>query len=132
LAAQLAAANRGAEDDAVLQTRLSDLEAAAGGGDMGLCTRCDMALHQAIWHQADNPHLLRVLDSVLGAIFVLCDRLKVHASYNAENVVREHRRLVTLIGKGAGAGAGQAMEVHLRNALDVSLRILADLAQADD
>ena len=88
-----------------------------------------MALHQAIWRQAGNPHLLRVLDSVLGAIFVLCDRARVHGPYNADSMLAEHRQLVKLIGEGDGEGAGQAMEAHLRNALDASLRILANSAR---
>ena len=62
LAARLAAAHGSTERQVVLQARLEELEAAALGGDPGTCTRCDMALHQAIWRQADNPHLLRVLD----------------------------------------------------------------------
>jgi DNA-binding GntR family transcriptional regulator len=132
LAAQLAAANRSAGNDAALQARMDDLKAAAEDGDTGLCTRCDMALHQTIWRQAGNPHLLRVLDSVLGAIFVLCDRIKVYGPRNAEGMLREHRQLVNLIGQGDKEGARQAMEAHLRNALKVSLRIYADRARADE
>jgi DNA-binding GntR family transcriptional regulator len=125
LAARLAAENPSAESHAELQARLDDLEAVAGSGDLGVCTRCDMALHKAIWHQAQNPHLLRVLDSVLGAIFVLCDRVKVSSTYNAEITVGQHRRIVERIVEGDGEGAAQAMEAYLRSALAASLKMMS-------
>jgi DNA-binding GntR family transcriptional regulator len=115
----------------VLQARLDDLEAAAQSGDPGSCTRCDMALHRAIWRQAENPHLLRVLDSVLGAVFVLCDRARARGPYNADRSIAEHRQLIELIGRGDGEGAEQAMEAHLRNGLDASLRTLSARAGPD-
>lgn len=132
LAARLAAANCNAENNAALLARLDELVAVADGGDRGACTRCDMALHQAIWRQAQNPHLLRVLDSVLGAIFVLCDRVKVQSSYSAETTVFQHRQIVNRIMQGDGEGAAQAMEAHLRSALKASLSILAEPSQTDD
>jgi DNA-binding GntR family transcriptional regulator len=132
LASELAAANSNAENRAILQARLADLEAAAESGDPGLCTRCDMALHQAIWRQADNPHLLRVLDSVLGAIFVLCDRVKVSVPHDWGRMLRDHRQLVGLIAGGESQAAGEAMEAHLRNALDASLRVYARAAGSGD
>jgi DNA-binding GntR family transcriptional regulator len=125
LAARLAAENGSAESHTALQARLDDLAAVADGGDLAECTRCDMALHETIWRQAQNPHLLRVLDSVLGAIFVLCDRVKVSSTYDAETTVGQHRRIVDRIVAGDGEGAAQAMEAHLRSALDASLRIIS-------
>jgi DNA-binding GntR family transcriptional regulator len=126
LAARLAAENSSAEDHAALQSRLDDLEAVAEGGDLSACTHCDMALHETIWRQSQNPHLLRVLDSVLGAIFVLCDRVKVSSTYDAGTTVGQHRRIVERIVEGDGEGAAQAMEAHLRSALAASLRIMSE------
>ena len=132
LAARLAAANGSAASRAALLARLDELETAAQGGDPGVCTRCDMALHQAIWRQADNPHLLRVLDSVLGAIFVLCDRARIYGPYNVDTMLAEHRELVSLIGAGEAERAKQAMEAHLRNALHASLRMISDRGSSDE
>jgi DNA-binding GntR family transcriptional regulator len=128
-AANCSAGNGSAGD--VLLARLDDLEAAAQDGDPSVVTRRDMALHRAIWNLAENPHLLRVLDSVLGAIFVLCDRARVHGPYDVENMLVEHRKLVDLIVEGEGEGAAQAIESHLRNALQASLRALSDRARSD-
>jgi DNA-binding GntR family transcriptional regulator len=131
LAVARAAANASEEGQAILEARLGDLEDAAAGGDRGLSTRCDMALHRAIWRQADNPHLLRVLDAVLGAIFVLCDRVKVYGELDFAGMVDEHRQLVALIAAGEEAAAALAMEQHLRNALAASLQTfhLSDRAE---
>lgn len=129
LAARLAAARDDPEGHALLRARLDELVAAAEAGNRGACTRCDMALHQAIWRQADNPHLLRVLDSVLGAIFVLCDRVRVRGPFDPRVTIRQHSQIVEQIIQGDGAGAAQVMEAHLRNALDASLRIFGGPAQ---
>ena len=122
------AANGNSESHAILGARLGELEAAAESGDLGTCTRCDMALHEAIWHQADNSHLLRVLDSVLGAIFVLCDRVRVRGPFDPNFTIDQHRQIVDRIVQGDGEGAAQAMEAHLRGALDASLRMFSEKA----
>jgi DNA-binding GntR family transcriptional regulator len=134
LAVALAAANANEESQGVLRARLCDLVDAASSGDPGASTRCDMALHRAIWRQADNPHLLRVLDAVLGAIFVLCDRVKVYGKRDSASMIDEHRQLVALIAAGDESAAAQMMEQHLRNALAASLQTfhLSDPASAGD
>jgi DNA-binding GntR family transcriptional regulator len=133
LAVELAAANTNDETRAILDARLRELEAAIASGDPNACTRCDMAIHRAIWQQADNPHLLHLLDSVLGAIFVLCDRAKVRGRLNAQQILEEHRELVTLIIAGDATGAGRTIEAHLRKTLGASLRTfhLADSEAAE-
>ena len=122
LAAEQAAANTSEENQAVLRARLLDLEEATASQDPLACTRCDMALHRAIWHQADNPHLLRLLDSVLGAIFVLCQRGKLRGQLDFDRVLEQHRDLVELIAAGDSIGAGQLIESRLRGTLETSLR----------
>ena len=122
LAVELAAARTDPANRTALRERLRDLEDAVATRDPVICTKTDMALHQAIWRQSDNPHLLRMLDSVLGAIFVLIDRVRVYGGAVSGKMLAEHRELVELIAAGEGARAAQAMEAHLRNALRESLR----------
>jgi DNA-binding GntR family transcriptional regulator len=122
LAVARAAAHVNEQNRLILRARLRDLEDAAASGEPGASTRCDMALHRAIWRQADNPHLLRVLDAVLGAIFVLCDRVKVHGEQNSASMINEHHQLVALVAAGDEVAAAQMMEQHLRNALAASLQ----------
>jgi DNA-binding GntR family transcriptional regulator len=122
LAVELAAANASPRNRAALQTRLQALEEAVSSGNPKACTKCDMALHRAIWQQAENPHLLRVLDSVLGAIFVLADRVKLYGSEDFERMLIGHRKLVELVSAGEGKGARQMLKAHLESSLRESLR----------
>jgi DNA-binding GntR family transcriptional regulator len=122
LAVELAAANASPGNRAALQTSLQALEEAVASGNPEACTKCDMALHRAIWQQAGNPHLLRVLDSVLGAIFVLADRVKLYGSEDFERMLGGHRELVELVAAGDGKGAGQRLKAHLESSLRESLR----------
>lgn len=122
LAVELAAANANPKNRATLQTRLQALEEAVGSGNPEACTKCDMALHRAIWQQAENPHLLRVLDSVLGAIFVLADRVKLYGSEDFERMLSGHRKLVEHVVAGDGHGAARVLETHLKSSLAESLR----------
>ena len=122
LAVRLAAAHNSPEHQAVLRARLHDLQEAVAGKDPFECNKCDMALHQAIWQQADNPHLLRVLDSVLGAIFVLADRVKIYGREDLQRMLNGHRRLVEQIIAGEGEDAVHTIEAHLRSSLTESLR----------
>ena len=122
LAVELATANTSPTNRAALETRLWALEEAVASGDPETCTKCDMALHRAIWQQAENPHLLRVLDSVLGAIFVLADRVKLYGSEDFERMLRGHRKLVEHVAAGDGDSAGRVLESHLKSSLAESLR----------
>jgi DNA-binding GntR family transcriptional regulator len=122
LAIRLAAAHNRAENQAQLHARLHELEEAVEGGDPVECTKCDMALHETIWQQADNPHLLRVLSSVLGAIFVLADRVKIYGQEDLERMLNGHRRLVEQITTGDAEAAVRTIESHLRSSLNNSLR----------
>lgn len=122
LAAELAAANVTEDNRAVLQTALEDLEVAGQTGEAHRWTHADMHLHRTIWNMADNPQLLRVLDSVFGAIFVMAERVKVFGSVNYEGAFRQHKELVELILAGDSEGAGESMEAHLRRSLASTLR----------
>ena len=122
LAIRLAAARANPEHEAQLCARLHDLEEAVAEGDPVKSTKCDLALHRAIWEQAGNPHLLRVLDAVLGAILQLAERVKVYGQENLEAMLRGHRRLVEQIAAGDAEAAVATIEAHMRSSLEHSLR----------
>jgi DNA-binding GntR family transcriptional regulator len=122
LAVRLAAGRNSDAHQSELRARLRDLEEAVAGGDPVACTKCDMALHQTIWQQSGNPHLLRVLDSVLGAIFVLADRVKIYGQEDLQRMLDGHRRLVEQIAAGDAESAVRTIEGHLRSSLAQSLR----------
>lgn len=122
LAAELAASNVTDDSRPMLQTALDDLEKAGATGDAHNWTQVDMHLHRTIWHLADNPQLLKVLDSVFGAIFVMAERVKMHKTGSYKGAFEQHRELVELILAGDSKGAGESMEAHLRRSLASTLR----------
>jgi DNA-binding GntR family transcriptional regulator len=122
LAVELASAHTSPRNRIALQAGLQALEKAVASGDREVCTKTDMALHRAIWRQAENPHLLRVLDSVLGAIFVLADRVKLYGGEDLRRMLDGHRKLVEYVTAGDGKRAGQVLEAHLKSSLNESLR----------
>ena len=122
LAAELAAANTSEENRAALRARLGHLEEAIATGDPALCTKRDLAIHRTIWHQANNSYLLKLLDSLLGVIFVLAARVKIYAGANVDRLRSQHRELVDLVTSGDVDGAGRCVEAQLRGVLPQSLR----------
>jgi DNA-binding GntR family transcriptional regulator len=122
LAAERAAANISEQNRAALRARLLELEEAIATGDPALCTKRDLAIHQAIWHQANNSYLLKLLDSLLGVIFVLAARVKFYSAANVDRLRSQHRELVELILSGDGDAAGRCVEAQLRGVLPQSLR----------
>lgn len=122
LAAERAAMNRCPAHCVELYARLHDLEAAIAAGDPARCTRCDLAIHRALWRQAANPYLLSILESLLGVIYVLAERVKTYDCGEPEAYLVQHRTLIGLVEAGDAAGAGAAMAAQLRGALEASLR----------
>ena len=121
VAAEQAAANVTDANREELYAALRDLEAAVDG-DAHDWARCDTALHRTIWRLADNAYLLKVLDSVFGAIFVLAERDKRYGKRNNERVIANHRKLVDLIAAGDGANAGREVELQIKRSLERNLK----------
>jgi len=121
LAAELATSNATEEGKAALLASLDELEQAAKGDAHGW-TQADMRLHRIIWRLADNPPLLKVLDSVFGSIFVLAERTQRYGSGNTKRAFAAHRKLVAPIISGDSEGAGAEMENHLRRSLAATLK----------
>jgi DNA-binding GntR family transcriptional regulator len=132
LAAGLAAANTSQRNRAALRAKLDDLEEAIATGDPALCTERDLAIHQAIWHQADNAYLLKLLESLLGVIFVLAARVKFYAKADVNRLRNQHRELVELVISGDIEGAAQCVEDQLRGVLPQSLRTFHGPESADE
>lgn len=122
LAIRLAAQNASEEDLLEMSARMADLEEAATSGDSNEWARCDIALHRSIWQASGNAYLLKILDSVLGNIFVLADRERTLRSQGGTGGVQTHRKLIDLVAAGKADQASKAMEKHLANALKNSLK----------
>jgi DNA-binding GntR family transcriptional regulator len=117
------AANRVTERDReIMDACMANLRQVALSGDSGEWTRCDMALHQSIWSAAANPHLLKLLESVLGPMFVLADRDKTHRERDVTRDVKDHQDLVDLVSSGNADAARAEMARHLERSLQSSLQ----------
>lgn len=122
LAIRLAAENRSAEDLQAMAARMADLEEAGANDDPNEWTRCDLALHRSIWQASGNAHLRKILDSVLGPIFIMADRDKTHRSRDVAQDLKHHRDLIDLVSAGKTEEAGEEMERHLTRSLQNSLK----------
>ncbi|MBT4496089.1 MAG: GntR family transcriptional regulator [Gemmatimonadetes bacterium] len=133
VAAELAAANVTDANREELYAALRNLEAAVDG-DAHDWARCDTALHRTIWRLADNAYLLKILDSVLGAIFVLAERDKMYGTRDSERDIANHRELVDLIAAGDGVKAGQVVELQVKQSLEKTLKTfrLPEIADTPD
>ena len=133
VAAELAAANVTDANREELYAALRNLEAAVDG-DAHDWARCDTALHRTIWRLADNAYLLKILDSVLGAIFVLAERDKMYGTRDSERDIANHRELVDLIAAGDGVKAGQVVELQVKQSLAKTLKTfrLPEIADTPD
>lgn len=122
LATRLAAQIRSAEDQQAMAARMADLEKAAASGDPNEWTRCDIALHRSIWQASGNAHLLKILDSVLGPIFIMADRDKIQRSRDVSLDLQHHRDLIDLVSAGKAEQASEEMERQMKRARQNSLK----------
>ena len=121
LAVGLAAHAVGEEDRRTMSARMADLEKAAASGDPNEWTRGDLALHRSIWQASGNAYLLKILDSVLGAIFILADRDKTRRDRDVSLDLQHHRDLIELVSAGKAEQARDEMERHLTRSLHYTL-----------
>lgn len=117
----LAANNINPENRSQLLARLDDFEKAMAAGERHLTAKYDMALHHVVWQQANNKYILELLQSLMGVIFIINDRLKVRNIKFALDPDNEHRKIVESVIRGDAVGAGALMQVHLESSLIASL-----------
>ena len=71
LAVSAAANNHSEQNCAALRANLEQMAAAIMRNDRDAYVRADLEAHQLIWYQANNPYLLRMLNSIVGPIFMV-------------------------------------------------------------
>ena len=122
LAVRLAAENISARNRAELLAKVQEMEQASLLKDNPTFIRTDVELHELIWRQANNQHLKRTLDSMVGPIFMFVANNAEH--YDWQETLDLHRELVTCIVSGDAEAASLSIERHLANALERSLHIV--------
>jgi len=121
LAAELAAQNTCPENRAALTATLEAMRAAVAEGDRSKHVAADVEMHWLVWKQADNEHLLYMLNSMIGPVFMFVANNA--DEFDWQETLALHEDLAESVNSGDPAAAAQSIEQHLDNALQRSLRI---------
>ncbi len=127
LAAQLAAAAITPPKAAFLAEALAKYRAACEAQNLEAFATADVAIHTAIWEQAENPYLLNALSCIAAPTFMRVSDCARFADEHWTTPLSEHEAIIAAISRGDVAAAGQAMEGHVRHALARSLRASAGM-----
>jgi len=129
LAVELAAQNCCAENRAALNDKLEEMRRAVAQQDRDAYVKSDVETHWLIWHQAQNPHLLRMLNSIIGPVFMFVANNAEYFDWH--ETLALHEDLVRCITNGDAHAATESIERHLDNALQRSLLALKQPTRAD-
>lgn len=121
LAAELAAQHTCPENRSALTAKLEAMRAAVAEGDRSKHVAADVEMHWLVWKQADNEHLLRMLDSMIGPVFMFVSNNA--DEFDWQETLGLHEDLAESVNSGDAGAAGKSIERHLDNALQRSLSI---------
>lgn len=123
LAVQEAIQNTTPEKHTALCNKLREMQNAVENNDVVSYTRSDLEIHELIWQQADNPHLLRMLHSIIGPIFMFITNQTGFAE-NWQETLELHADLVQAICSGEVDSALKIMDAHMETSLNLSLQVI--------
>ncbi|MCC6455389.1 MAG: GntR family transcriptional regulator [Caldilineaceae bacterium] len=124
LAVSAAAINHSPQNCAALRANLAQMAAAIARNDRDAYVRSDLEAHQLIWHQANNPYLLKMLNSIVGPIFMFISR---HTNFQTDwqETEQMHQDLADAICEGDAARAVRSIEAQMQNSVQLSYRVFA-------
>ncbi len=123
LAVELAARNTSPENRRALLMEQQEMKAAVDRKDARAYVQSDVDTHRLIWQQADNRHLLKTLNSMIGPIFMFVAGNA--GAFDWNETVGLHQDLIAAINAGDVPVAVSSIEDHIASALHRSLKILA-------
>ncbi len=125
LAVSAAAANHSEQNCAALRANLAEMASAIMRNDRNGYVRADLEAHQLIWHQANNPYLLKMLNSIVGPIFMFISS-QPDFQTNWHETHHMHQELADAICAGDAAQAVRSIEAQMQNSVDLSYRVFSD------
>jgi DNA-binding GntR family transcriptional regulator len=131
LAVEQAAHNRSPVNCAALRANIEKMRAAIERNDGDGYVQADLEAHQLIWQQARNPHLLKMLNSIVGPIFMFIASQTEFES-NWRNTLRQHQELTEAICAGDGQLAIQCIEEQFEDSYQLSLRAFEQVRGPED
>jgi DNA-binding GntR family transcriptional regulator len=124
LAVELAVRNNTLENCARLNQALEEMRKAVAEHDRNKHVDADVEMHWLVWRQAGNQHLLRMLSSMIGPVFMFVANNA--SAFNWEDTLALHEEMVQSINAGDRNAAVAGIERHLNNALQRSLDVFKD------
>ncbi|QPC84172.1 GntR family transcriptional regulator [Phototrophicus methaneseepsis] len=109
-------------DCARLHGILREMDIAVSEGDVTTYIQTDLNIHQTIWDISRNPHLIKMLRSMTGPIYMF---ISSHTTiqHNWDEVMDLHSTLVQAVCDHDHDSAIEAINVHMSNSLEWSLKI---------
>jgi DNA-binding GntR family transcriptional regulator len=123
LAVSLATRNIDAAGKAILRRKAQEMANAIAQNDRASYRRNDVETHRLIWEISGNAHLAKVLQTMVGPIFMLVARHAEHFDWSETRSL--HEELIECIINGDVHGAEASIERHIENARQRSLRLFA-------
>src|SRR5262249_37693878 len=120
LAVQDAVARRGADDCSRLQHALQAMQSAVVQRDARTYIQSDLEIHELVWGMSGNQHLISMLHTMIGPIFVLISS-QTHIQHDWDAVYQLHATLADKICFGDVTAAIRAMQQHNADSLAWSL-----------
>jgi DNA-binding GntR family transcriptional regulator len=124
LAVSAAAANHSERNCAALRANLAEMASAIARNDRNAYVRADLEAHQLIWYQANNPHLLKMLNSIVGPVFMFISS-QPDFQTNWQETHQMHQELADAICAGDAEQAVRSIEAQMQNSVDLSYRVFA-------
>lgn len=122
LAVDLAAQHTNPQNQAAQLATLKLMEDAIAAGDREAFARSDVEGHTLIWAQANNRHLIKTLNAMIGPMFMFMANSAEF--YDWHETYELHRDLVECINAGDRAAAQASIERHLENSCQRSIGVL--------
>lgn len=122
LAVGQAARQRSPEDNLALQANLQRMHDAIEQNDRDAYVKSDLEAHQLIWLQTGNQYLLRMLNSIIGPIFMFMAS-QTDYQFNWSETLQMHQELMDAICAGDIDRAVQSIDEQLHYSLRLSLQV---------
>ena len=121
LAVEQAAKQRSPKRNEVLRLSLQRLREAIAENDRDAYAKYDLEAHQLIWLQAENPYLLKMLNSIIGPIFMFLAS-QTNFQYNWDETLEMHQELTEAICDGDVERSVRSIEEQLQYSVELTLR----------
>ena len=115
LATELVTKNHDDESRRHLESVLKVMKDAVENDDREAFHKSDLLIHRTIWEQAKNPHLLKMLNYIIGPIFMFI--ANPLTEFDLAETYQYHENLVNSIHAGDIEGVHKDLEEHMENTL---------------